>query len=272
MRQKWLFETADVALREMLIAELSVLGFDSFDEDENCLNAYASLADIEPGDVEETAQRYGVVFRTEELEEKNWNALWEEQFEPVVVTGFCTVRADFHRLQPDTPYEIVITPKMSFGTGHHATTRLMIGAMCDLDFKDKTVFDFGTGTGILAVLAELLGAREVLAIDNDIWSYENALENAARNNSRKITVSKGSLELAEGQRYDIILANINRHILLHYMAGLYGLLQPGGSILMSGLLEDDFGIVHQAAAEAGFTLSGKEQEEKWILLRLEKAL
>lgn len=270
MHIQWLFKTSDTALREILIAELSVLGFDSFDEDEHHLRAYPSLAEVAEDEVKEVADRYGVSFHREEIQEQNWNAIWEQQFEPVIVEGFCTVRADFHQLPVSTPYEVIITPKMSFGTGHHATTQLMITEMKELDFRDKTVFDFGTGTGILAVLASLLGASAVLAVDNDIWSYENALENAGRNNRSNVAIKKGSLELAQGESYDVILANINRHILLHYMKPMYELLRPGGTILMSGLLEGDFQVVDEAARAAGFTPVYRRQQEQWIVLRMER--
>lgn len=266
MRKKWLFQTTDTATREILVAELSVLGFDSFDEDDDSLRAYATLADVSDEEIQEVAARYGVAYSSEELQEQNWNALWEQQFEPVIVEGFCTVRADFHQVPVRTPYEIIITPKMSFGTGHHATTRLMMMEMQQMDFQGRHVFDFGTGTGILAILAEMLGAEAVFAVDNDAWSYDNALENAARNNSRNISIGKGSLELAEDRRFNIILANINRHILLHYMKDMHRLLIPGGRLLMSGLLEEDFGIVHEAALAAGFHFLSKRQLDKWIVL------
>lgn len=271
MHSQWLFKTSDAPLREILIAELSVLGFDSFDEDEQHLRAYPSLAEIGEEEVRGVAERYGVAFHREEIPEQNWNAIWEQQFEPVIVEGFCTVRADFHQLPVTTPYEVVITPKMSFGTGHHATTQLMITEMKDLDFTGRHVFDFGTGTGILAVLASLLGAASVLAVDNDVWSYENALENAGRNNSGNISIKKGSLELAQGDSYDIILANINRHILLHYMKPIHDLLRPGGTILMSGLLEGDFQVVDEAARAAGFVPVHQRQQEQWIVLRMQRA-
>jgi ribosomal protein L11 methyltransferase len=164
------------------------------------------------------------------------------------------------------PYEIIITPKMSFGTGHHATTRLLIQQMKNIDFAGKSVLDFGTGTGVLAILAKKLGAGEVLAIDNDEWSYENTLENIAANKVNSIVVKKGSLELAEGRKFDIILANINRHILLQYMVQMHHVLPEHGMLLMSGILDADEQIVLTEARHAGFKNTSVFAEGKWLCI------
>lgn len=256
----------DAEKREILIAGLAEEGFESFEEDAGCLLAYiqeesyteqvaVAVRSMHAGPVEET-----------EIAQQNWNAEWEAGFEPVHIAGFCTIRADFHAADTTVPYEIIITPKMSFGTGHHATTRLMIQQMKGIDFAGKYVLDFGTGTGVLAILAKKLGAGEVLAIDNDEWSYENTLENIAANGVMGIEVKNGSLELAEGRKFDIILANINRHILLQYMEQMHHLLPECGMLLMSGILDADEQIVLNETRKAGFKDTSVFAEGKWLCI------
>lgn len=255
---------------DILIALLSDAGFDGFEERENELMAYIEETAFRPEELGAIARGQGIDYKTEVIVQQNWNALWESNFQPVVVDGFCTIRAHFHDIETTTPYEIVITPKMSFGTGHHATTQLMIMFMKDIDFSGKRVLDFGTGTGVLAILAEMLGAAAITAIDNDTWSVENAIENISRNGCKHIAVLQGSLEEIRGEHYDIILANINRHILLQYMPLLYSGLNDNGIILMSGLLPDDKEIILGAAATAGFRFIRIMELNNWIALRFEK--
>ncbi|MFI5196733.1 MAG: 50S ribosomal protein L11 methyltransferase, partial [Chitinophagales bacterium] len=179
---------------EMLMAMLADAGYDGFEETENELLAYIEELKFHEDELTALAGASGMTYRTEIIPAQNWNALWESNFEPVVVKDFCTIRAHFHDINTDTPYNITITPKMSFGTGHHATTQQMIMLMKDIPFAGCSVLDFGTGTGVLAILAEMLGAKQVLAIDNDEWSVENARENIERNYCKNIIVEKGSLE------------------------------------------------------------------------------
>jgi ribosomal protein L11 methyltransferase len=216
----------------------------------------------------EKIEEMGYAFTENRIQPQNWNAAWEAGFSPVIVPGFCTVRADFHEPVNDTPYEIVITPKMSFGTGHHATTRLMMAAMRGMDFNAKRVLDFGTGTGILAILASKLGAREITAIDNDEWSVENSLENVAANGAQNISVLNGSLEITEGvPPFTIILANINRHILLQYLQQMKAIIVDGGELLLSGILQEDEQIITQAALNVGFRRAAISTEGDWIALK-----
>jgi ribosomal protein L11 methyltransferase len=263
------FHTENAELKDILIAELTALGFDGFEEKESSLEAYMTAGAYEVEMVEEIANKYGVSYEVGSIAQQNWNAEWERNFQPVIVEGFCTVRADFHKIPVKTPYEIVITPKMSFGTGHHATTRLVMKEMSLLDFNGKKVFDFGTGTGILAILAEKLGATEVLGIDNDQWSYDNAIENLQRNSTKHTTISLEPIGNLQGT-YDTILANINRHILLEHMGQMHQLLNPGGKILMSGLLQEDEPIIRDAAAVAGFVYKKTETLNNWIVLLFER--
>jgi ribosomal protein L11 methyltransferase len=267
---KLTFGHIDTETAEMLIAQLATLGFDGFEEQENALIAYVGEDEFEEMEVKAIATQYNIRFYKEVIVPKNWNAEWERDFQPVVVGDFCTVRADFHNMEVGTTYEIVVTPKMSFGTGHHATTQLMIKHMENLDFAAKKVLDFGTGTGVLAILAEKLGAADVLAIDNDEWSVDNSKENLGRNSCTKCRIALGSLEITGGEEYDVILANINRNILLHYMPMLYAGVRTGGHILMSGLMPGDATDIIAAAENAGFTHLEKEELNNWIVLLFNK--
>lgn len=267
---KAVLHTIEATKREVLIARLSVEGYNGFEETDESLLAYIDGADFDTETLQLIASEYEVPYDVETLGHQNWNAEWEKNFQPVIVDGFCTVRADFHQLDIATPYEIIITPKMSFGTGHHATTKLMMTRMQHIDFAGKDVFDFGTGTGILAILAEKLGAKYVLAIDNDEWSFENSQENVQRNNCNIIEVQQGSMEHITPKEYDVILANINRHILLHYMPELHKSVNAGGILLMSGLLTEDEEIVKTAAEAVGFSGIETNTLNGWITLQCYK--
>jgi ribosomal protein L11 methyltransferase len=258
------------ALREVLIAELSNAGFDGFEETDDALIAFVQPEQYEEAYLAALAVQHQFAYTAQSLEDKNWNQVWEENFEPVIVPGVCTVRAHFHDITVTTPYDIQITPKMSFGTGHHATTKLMMMQMSQTDFKGKQVFDFGTGTGILAILAEMMGAVSVLAIDNDEWSYDNSKENAERNNCKHISLMHGSLEMVPAQEFDVVLANINRNILLYYMDALFSFTRAGGTILMSGLLKDDEEVIMLSATLAGFNFSARNEMGGWIMIAFTK--
>lgn len=256
---------------DVLMAMLAGAGYDGFEEaDGGVLWAYIEASRFSEGELTTIATTLGTAYTTEVIPSQNWNALWESNFQPVVVDEFCTIRAHFHDIVIATPYEIIITPKMSFGTGHHATTQLMITLMKDILLEGKTVIDFGTGTGVLAIMAELLGAKKVLAIDNDPWCIENAIENAERNNCKRITVQIGSLDDIPGEHAEVVLANINRHILLHYMVALYETVNNGGILLLSGLLVEDESIITDAAIAQGFYCVSVEEQSGWIAMLFEK--
>lgn len=265
------FFTEDNDLQQVLIAALAELGYTGFEETDTALVAYIPEDEYDQHETEELANFYKVSLTIEQIKEQNWNASWESNFEPVLVQDFCLVRADFHNVSAEVEHEIVITPKMSFGTGHHATTQLMMQGMRHIDFAGKRVFDFGTGTGILAILAQMLGATEVLAIDNDQWSYENATENAEKNNADRLTIEVGSIEDVKPEPFDIILANINRNILLTYMTNIYELTRGGGTVLMSGLLTDDEFIIKTEATKVGLTYIETNTLNNWITLLFKKA-
>ena len=260
------FKNISAETSDMLIAMLSDAGYSGFEEEDGELLAYTDEESFKSQELEAIALSMSAAFETETLEHQNWNAVWEANFQPVVVEGICTMRAHFHDIEVTTPYEIVITPKMSFGTGHHATTQQMMMVMNEMDLEGKSVLDFGTGTGVLAIFAEMRGAASMIAIDNDEWSVENAAENIQRNNCSRIKVMQGSLEDVPGGTFDVILANINRHILLQYMEALSERLNEGGSILMSGLLTEDKEMIVTAAAAAGLRLVRDGEMNNWIVL------
>ncbi len=268
------FPVSEREHRDRLLVSLIDLDFQGFEEDASFLYAYAPFSKTLIDTADRIGQELGVPgpVRHERIQDQNWNARWESEFTPVVVDDFCTIRAAFHEISVTTSYEIIITPKMSFGTGHHDTTRLMIARMRQTPFQGKKVLDFGTGTGVLAILAAKLGASTVHAVDNDVWAYENAQENIAVNGCPDITIVHGTLGSIPPGSYDIILANINRHILLETMPELYRKLLPGGRVLMSGLLLQDADIVCEAAAAAGFVLHERQTGNNWLLLEFEKVI
>lgn len=237
---------------EILMAELGETGFESFVETEDGLLAYIQkelwtedvLNDIyilENND-------FSISYVINEIEQVNWNEEWEKNFTPIVVDNRCTVRAPFHEV-PNTEFDVIIEPKMSFGTGHHETTHMMIQHLLNTDLKDKKVLDMGSGTGVLAIVAEMRGAHPIDAIDIDNWCYLNALENVERNNCKQITVEEGDASLLEGRSYDLIIANINRNILLEDIPTYVKCLQPNGMLLLSGFYKEDIPAISEKCLE-----------------------
>jgi len=248
--------------QEILISQLEDMSANGFEQTQDSLIAYFPANNFELNTIKKILEPYHYAITT--LEEQNWNEVWEKNFEPVVVDDFCAIRADFHKPFTGVLYEIVITPKMSFGTGHHATTHMMIQQMKDLVFSGKKVFDFGTGTGILAILAEKLGSKEIMAIDIDEWIIENARENCISNRCTNIVVELTSH--LPRQQFDIILANINRNVILEYLAELKNLLTPGGRVLLSGLLVTDQEVIVEACEKQGLVLLKTLERNNWISL------
>ena len=259
-------------ISDRLIAQLAEINFDSFEEEgegEECiLSAYAK-----EGAFGEAAlkQLLGTIKYTRTLiPETNWNAEWEKDFAPVYVEDFAAVRADFHHPATGVKYELIITPRMSFGTGHHDTTWLMIQQMRQLDFKNKNVLDFGTGTGVLAILAEKMGAARVTAIDHDEWSIENAKDNIAVNQCDHIHLRKGSSVDGTGL-FDILLANINLNILTKSAEGIKDVCREGASILLSGFLTKDVELLKIKFSEAGFNHLSTACRNGWAVVLLKKS-
>lgn len=253
--------------REILMALLAEQGFEAFEEQESTLVSCIKESQFDLTATKDVLQDYINDYTIETVAPRNWNAEWEQQYQPVILNDFAGIRADFHPPLTGVKYEIVITPKMSFGTGHHATTRLMMQAMKEIDFKGKKVFDFGTGTGVLAILASLLGAEHIDAMDIDDWVVENALENIEKNQVGHVHAFVGNAPLKD-QRYDIILANINRHILLEHMNNIRAVLELDGCLLMSGFYKEDIPILEEAANEVGLYISSTEIQDRWACLVL----
>lgn len=266
-------ETSNTDESDILVARLSNAGFEGFEEEPNKLQAFIpeSLYDVLKvekiiAEIKGMADPYHTFFKTEIIEPRNWNEEWEKDFEPVIVENFCAIRADFHKPFPDLPYDLIITPKMSFGTGHHATTYMMVAAMKDLDFRNHSVLDFGTGTGVLAILACKLGAASVLAIDSDEWSIENALENAALNECKSIHIEQKDSLSGTGQ-FDFILANINLRVILENVDFLRQHLNQSGVFIGSGVLESDEEKIRIKATTAGFTMERLMIKDNWMSFR-----
>ena len=263
------FQTNSPDQSEQLVALLSDVGFSGFEETGDQLKAFIKENDFIETSFNAIVNMFPLLQYTKTIVENiNWNQQWEESFEPVLVDDLVAVRASFHPAATNVQYEIIITPKMSFGTGHHATTHLMIQQMLALDFKNKTVLDFGTGTGILAILAEKLGASKVLAIDNDEWSIANARENIAQNGCSKIIIEQRD-NLPTAEKFDILLANINLNVITANLLPLREIVNPSGAaILLSGFLKENEGALLAAAKNAGFQPHSTLQKGNWIAMKI----
>lgn len=255
---------------EILIAELAEAGFESFVETETGIEAYIQEKDWNENILEAIFilenEAFNITYTFDKIEQVNWNKEWESNFQPITVEGVCTVRAPFHET-PNTDYDIVIEPKMSFGTGHHATTHMMIQHLLELNLENKTVLDMGCGTAVLGVLAEKRGAKAVDAIDIDNWCYLNSIENVARNKCKSIQVFEGGANLLVNQTYDVIIANINRNILLQDMKAYVARLSYNGILLLSGFYEEDTEIINSEATQLGLKLTHQKVKNKWVALR-----
>ncbi len=270
-----LLVVCDPAYSEILMAELAEAGFDTFLENGDGFEAYAPGDEYDATLVEDIRRKYRSVapleFSFSRIEKKNWNEEWEKSFSPIVVEDKCLIRASFHKADKAYPYEIVITPKMSFGTGHHQTTWLMVKNMLHIDHVGKRVMDAGSGTAILSILASKLGAREVEAFDIDDWSVENGNENTAVNQCSNIRIQQGTiLEVDLTGKFDLILANINKNVLLEDMATYSAYLQPGGLLLLSGFLVLDIPDLLSEAKRLGLAELRRDERDTWSALLLSK--
>ena len=255
---------------EILIAELGEKAFESFTETETGIDAFVQkdLWDVTILDDVYILQseEFKIEYTFEEIEQVNWNEEWEKNFEPIEVDGKCHVRAPFHP-KTEAQFDIVIEPKMSFGTGHHETTHMMIQHLLEMDVTGLKTLDMGCGTAILAILAEMKGAQPIDAIDIDNWCYLNSIENAERNNCKYISVYEGDAALLKDKKYDLIIANINRNILLNDMQSYVDCLYPGGTILFSGFYEEDIPFIDGSCTEKGLTYIKKFQKNNWVSLK-----
>ncbi len=257
---------------EILMAELIEVGFDSFTEENDGILAYIPKDNFNEEEMKSlyifNNEEVQISYTYQEMPNINWNEEWEKNFDPINVEDKVLIRAEFHEANPNL-HEIVIQPKMSFGTGHHPTTHLMIQQMLELDFQDKTVLDMGCGTSVLAIFAKQKGAGRTIAIDIDEWSVENSIENAERNGV-ELDISQGTAENLGKEKFDIILANINRNILISDIPTYVSVLNDGGQLLLSGLCFFDVDDILEVCKESGLTLKNKQQREEWMSLLLEK--
>jgi ribosomal protein L11 methyltransferase len=264
---------ADASLADILIAELGELNYDSFEEMEHELHAYVEESLFDHAALTSVLQRYGISgdFKVEKLDNINWNVQWEKNFDPVFIPGKVQIRATFHQPQPDYTYDIVINPKMSFGTGHHETTYLIVTEQLNIDHNGKAVLDVGTGTGILAIMAHKLGADTITATDVDDWCIENCRENFGLNGLNKFDILQGTIDkLTLPGNYDIIFANINKNVLMDEMIFYQKLLSDSGLLVLSGFYDHDADDIIAKARSFGLAVKTRNSRNNWAMMTLSK--
>ena len=255
---------------EILIAELGYVGFESFVETPKGVTAYIQKNEFLSTMLEDIQilknDSFSIRYKFEDIEQVNWNAKWEENFHPILVDNRCAVRAPFHS-KSSAQYDIIIEPKMSFGTGHHETTHMMIQFILDSDIQNKTVLDMGCGTGVLAILAEMKGASSIEAIDIDEWCYLNSIENVERNSCKKIKVFKGDAKILKSKKFDIIIANINRNILIQDIPIYSTCLNPNGLLFLSGFYKNDIPMIQEVCEDYNLSLETQNSRNDWVALK-----
>jgi ribosomal protein L11 methyltransferase len=261
--------TVNPEFADILTAEMGELGFDAFEDTAEGFNAYIDEDKFSQEELDRMLARYTdfvqVEYQVQKIARQNWNEEWERNFQPLFIADQVSVRASFHEKPANAKFDIVINPKMSFGTGHHETTTLMIENQLTFDHKGKRVLDMGCGTGILAIMAGELGAAEIVAVEIEDWTVENARENAELNNYSSIEVRLGGAETIEGdQPYDIILANINRNVLLEDMPAYVAVLKPEGILLLSGFYTEDLSAIQERATELGLHYVSHRVKNNWV--------
>ena len=258
---------------EILVAELGEVGFESFVENEEGVIAYIQQVDWNENLLDDifvlNSEEFSISYEMEVIEQTNWNSEWEKNFNPIQVDDLVSIRAPFHE-NPNLKYDIVIEPKMSFGTGHHETTHMMVQHLLKLDLTNKKVLDMGCGTGILAIFAEMKGAKPIDAIDIDNWCYQNSIENVERNNCSNIAVYEGEASLLVNKKYDVIIANINRNILLNDMQAYMNCLNDDGIILLSGFYKEDIPIIDEEVSKYQFKIDEIIERNNWVALKYKK--
>ncbi|QTV04724.1 50S ribosomal protein L11 methyltransferase [Faecalibacter bovis] len=257
---------------EIIIANISDLPFESFLENENGFDAYIPATDENEAEIKEVLDTLDYIefsYTRTEIEQQNWNATWEESFSPILVNDQCLIRAEFHETIENIPYEIIIQPKMSFGTGHHSTTHLMVEYILETEFSGKDILDMGCGTSILAILGMKKNANYAECIDIDEWAVENSIENGKRNGV-SLDAKMGDNSLLGTKTFDIILANINKNILMAQIPSYIEVLNDGGDLFLSGLMEQDYNDIHAFCIERGLTFVSVKQRNEWIALHFKK--
>lgn len=268
------FTTITLDQSDILIAYLSEIGFDSFSQEDSLLKAYIPQSLFEESKVNdiisEIPEFKNIQFVKKEMEDINWNAEWEKNFNPVYISDKCIIRAPFHNKPSNILYDIIIEPKMSFGTGHHETTYQMLEYILEIDFTGKIVLDMGCGSGILSMLAALKNAYHVIAIDNDEWAYTNSLENIEKNSIKNIDVILGDVSSIPKKSFDIILANINRNILLQDMKHYVNVLNEKGLLILSGFYKSDMDIINNEAIKYDLTFTSFTEKNNWVITAYKK--
>ncbi len=254
--------------REILIAQLAEVGFESFVETDSGLSAFILKDQWRDNILKDiqilTNSDFKISYSFKEIKQVNWNSEWEKNFNPIVIEGKVSVRAPFHEKPPSIEYDIVIEPKMSFGTGHHQTTHVMVQHILDLNLTDKKVLDMGCGTGVLAILAEMRGATDIEAIDIDTWCYENSLENIERNVCKNIRVFEGDASLLKDKKYDVVIANINRNILLNDIKSYAHCLNKEGVLLLSGFYVEDIPVIEKECSKYQLDKQNFIERDNWV--------
>ena len=260
---------------EILIAFLDDLGYEGYVLEDGTLKAYITAQNKDENALQLLLEQHPafadhISFHATEVPEKNWNEIWESTFQPIEVDNRVRIRASFHSENSSFPYEIIIDPKMSFGTGHHSTTRLMVKAMLQLEFKNMQVLDMGCGTGLLAILAKQMGAARVTAMDIDQWAVRNCQENAFRNHCPDLEILKGEIQDIKQDEFDILLANINRNVLLNSLVYYSHLMNKNATLLLSGIMENDSEYLKTEASKNGFVFQRQTSELGWVCMKFVK--
>lgn len=254
-------------LKDMFMELLGTIGFDSFMDTDDGFEAYCqeqALNETELDDILQMEQFANVkLLKKELIPDQDWNATWEASYEPVIINELCRIRAPFHQVEGSYKYDLIIEPKMSFGTAHHETTSQIIELMLQSDFKGLNLLDMGSGTGVLAILAKKLGSATTVAIDNDEWAYRNALDNIRLNDENEIVVELGDADSLNDRQFDVILANINRNILLRDMKEYVKCLVDGGKIFFSGFYEEDLVLITKEAERLGLKYVNHVTKNNW---------
>lgn len=263
-------------LRDILTSQFAEIGFDSFVDTAIGFEAYIPSKQCDKGKLnavlDEFSEDFSFDVKSELIADQNWNEEWEKNyFKPLVVANECVVRAPFHTEYPKLKYEIVIEPNMAFGTGNHETTTMMLEYILNTDFGNKKVLDMGCGTGILGILASMKGADNITAIDIDKWSYEGTLENTRLNSVKNIEVKQGDASLLGNEKYDVILANIQRNVLLNDMPAYEKVLKNGGTLIMSGFYKEDMQAIKEKAESLGLKDAGFKAMNNWVAYSFYKA-
>jgi len=259
-------------ISDVLAEELGEIGFDSFVPTEESLDAYILESIFDESKLKSLLSDFpfevAIDYKVTQIESKNWNEEWEKHyFEPIVIGNDCVIHSSFHKNVPKATYDIVIDPKMAFGTGHHETTSLVIGRLLKMELEGKTLLDMGCGTAVLAILAAMRGAKNIVAIDIDTWCTENSIENIEINKIKDIEVKLGDAELLAGLHFDIILANINRNILLADMEQYAACLSSGGELYMSGFYKEDIVLIEAEANRNGLKLIDFNEKNNWVVVK-----